>query len=120
MKLEKAVLFALFALVSSAEAQTVDLIGNELLSVRRGFFRLGPGYATPSLLISTGYDSNALSTPEGDSDVTARVGPGIRLAVPLGNAAFVDAYQELDYVYYREQTDLRRWFDVTRIGAGVG
>ncbi len=105
---------------SSVEAQTVDLIGNELLSVRRGFFQLGPAYATPTFQFSTGYDSNALSTPTAESDVTARVGPGIRLAVPLGDAGFVDAYQEVDYVYYREQVELRRWFDVTRVGGGFG
>jgi hypothetical protein len=120
LKLDKAIPFVILAAVSSADAQTVDLIGNELLSIRRGFFRLGPVYATPSLQVSTGYDSNALSTPEGDSDITARVGPGIRFAVPLGNAGFVDAYQELDYVYYKEQLDLRRWFDITRVGAGFG
>ena len=105
---------------ASAEAQTVDLIERELFGVRQGFFRLGPAYVTPSLTISTGYDSNALSTPAAESDVNAKVGPGIRLAVPLGSAAFFDVYQEVDYVYYREQLDLRRWFDITRVGAGFG
>jgi hypothetical protein len=52
--------------------------------------------------------------------VTARIGPGVLLAVPLGTKAFVDVYQEVDYVYYREQVDLRRWFDVTRVGGGFG
>ena len=104
----------------SGEAQSVDLIERELFGVRQGFFRLGPAYVTPSFLLSTGYDSNALSTPVAESDVNARLGPGIRLAMPLGSAAFVDVYQEVDYVYYREQTELRRWFDVTRVGAGFG
>jgi hypothetical protein len=112
---------ALFlAAASSVEAQTVDLIGRELDGVRRGFFHLGPTYVTPSLQISTGYDSNALSTPVAESDVTVRVGPAAMLAVPLGGAGFLDVYQEFDYVYYREQIDLRRWFDVTRVGAGFG
>jgi hypothetical protein len=111
---------AVLLVSSSVEAQTIDLVDRELKGIREGFFRLGPFYATPSLVFATGYDSNALSTPEGESDVTARVGPSVLLAVPLGNAAFVDIYQEVDYVYYREQTNLRRWFDVTRVGGGFG
>ncbi len=118
--LPAAALAVFFAAAGSVEAQPVDLIDRELEGVRKGFFRLGPLYVTPSFLISTGYDSNALSTPVAESDVTARVGPGIRLAVPLGSAAFVDVYQEVDYVYYREQIELRRWFDITRVGAGFG
>jgi hypothetical protein len=113
-------LAALIAAASSIEAQTVDLIEAELNGVRRGFFRLGPFHVTPSLQISTGYDSNALSTPVGESDITAKAGPAVRLALPLGSSAFVDVYQEVDYVYYREQTHLRRWFDITRVGAGFG
>jgi hypothetical protein len=81
---------------------------------------LGPFYVTPSLVLSSGYDSNAFSTPTSEGDLTARVGPGVRLATPLGNAAFVDVYQEVSYVYYQEQVDLRRWSDVTRVGAGLG
>jgi hypothetical protein len=111
---------AVLAAVCSAEAQTVDLIESELTGVRRAFFQVGPFYVTPSLQVTGGYDSNALSTSTAESDVTARVGPGVRLALPLGSSAFVDVYQELDYVYYREQVDLRRWFDVTRVGAGFG
>ena len=118
--LAAALVAVLVVTAPSIEAQTVDLVENELEGVRRGFFRLGPVYVTPSFQISTGYDSNALSTPVAESDVTARLGPGIRLAVPLGSAGFVDVYQEVDYVYYREQIDLRRWFDVTRVGAGFG
>ncbi len=115
-----AALLLLLAAVPPADAQTVDLVERELDGVRRGFFRLGPFYVTPSLQLSSGYDSNALSTPTAESDITARVGPGVRLASPLGNAAFVDLYQEVAYVYYREQVDLRRWFDVTRVGGGFG
>jgi len=120
LTLNRAAALAVLLVAASGEAQTVDLIETELVSVRRGLFRLSPFYVTPSLQIATGYDSNALSTPVAESDVTARVGPGIRLAVPLGNAAFFDVYQEVDYVYYREQIDLRRWFDITRVGAGFG
>jgi hypothetical protein len=121
LKQNRAAAFAvLLAAAASAEAQTVDLIGRELDGVRRGFFRLGPFYVTPSFQVSTGYDSNALSTPVAESDVTARVGPGVRLAVPLGTGGFFDVTQEVDYVYYREQIDLRRWFDITRVGAGFG
>jgi hypothetical protein len=113
-------LLFLLAAASPLEAQSVDLVESELSGVRRGFFRLGPFYVTPSLQVSSGYDSNALSTPVAESDVTARVGPGVRLAVPLGSSGFFDVYQEVDYVYYREQVDLRRWFDITRAGAGFG
>jgi hypothetical protein len=115
-----AALAVLMAAAPSVEAQTVDLIEGELAGVREGFFRLGPAYVTPSLTLSTGYDSNALSTPVAESDVAARVGPGVRLGVPLGTAGFVDVYQEVDYVYYREQIELRRWFDVTRVSTGFG
>ncbi len=114
------VLAVFLAAAASAEAQTVDLLERELDGVRKGFFNLGPLYVTPSFTISTGYDSNVLSSPTAESDVTAKVGPGVRLAVPLGGAAFADVYQEVDYVYYREQIHLRRWFDVTRVGAGFG
>ena len=120
MRPNRAAALAVFLAAASGEAQTDDLIERELVGVRRSFFRLGPVYVTPSLQFSTGYDSNALSTPVAESDVTAKVGPGIRLAVPLGSAGFADVYQEVDYVYYREQIDLRRWFDITRVGAGFG
>jgi hypothetical protein len=105
---------------TSGMAQSVDLISSELDGVRRGFFRLGAFYVTPALNFSSGYDSNALSTSLAESDVTARIGPGVRLAVPLGETAFFDVDQEVDYVYYKEQLDLRRFYDVTRVGAGIG
>jgi hypothetical protein len=108
------------SLSSLAMAQSVDLIASELDGVRQGFFRLGAFYVTPSINFSTGYDSNALSTPLAESDITARIGPGVRLALPLGETAFVDVSQQLDYVYYKEQTDLRRFNDITRVGAGIG
>jgi hypothetical protein len=120
LKSTRATALAVLLGAASVQAQTLDLIDRKLEGVRGGFFRLGPLYATPSLIFSTGYDSNALSTPQSDSDVTARIGPGVLLAVPLGTKAFVDVYQEVDYVYYREQVDLRRWFDVTRVGGGFG
>jgi hypothetical protein len=110
----------LIAAAAGGEAQSVNLIENELDAMRESFFRLGPFYATPGLRLTTGYDSNALSTPVPQSDIMALFGPGIRLALPLGNVAFFDVYQEVDYVYYREQVELRRFFDVTEVGAGFG
>jgi hypothetical protein len=107
-------------LAAGAKGQTVDLIGQELESVRNGIWRLGAFYVTPSLQFSGGYDSNALSTPTPESDVRAMIGPGVRLAVPLGEIAYFDVFEEVDYMYYREQVELRRFFDVTRVGAGIG
>jgi hypothetical protein len=114
-----ATVLVLVCVHAGARAQTVDLIEEELRTLREGFFQLGPAYVTPSIVFSTGYDSNALSTPVPESDVTARLGPGILLGVPLGSA-FAEVYQEIDYVYYREQVDLRRWFNITRVAAGFG
>lgn len=113
-------LAAIAGVVAPARAQSVNLIESELEGVRTGFFRLGAFYVTPSLNFSTGYDSNALSTALAESDITARVGPGVRLAVPLGDSAFFEVDQEVDYVYYKEQLDLRRFYDITRVGVGVG
>lgn len=110
---------ALFASVS-ANAQSVNLIEERLDGVRDGFFELGPFYATPVIRLATGYDSNALSTPDAQADINATFGPGIRLGLPLGSSAFLDLYQEVDFVYYREQVDLRRVFNITRVGGGWG
>jgi hypothetical protein len=107
-------------LASGAEAQTVDLIQQELTGIRTGIWRLGAFYVTPSLQFSGGYDSNALSTPVPENDIRAMVGPGVRLAVPLGETAYFDVYEEVDYVWYQEQVELRRFFDVTSVGAGIG
>ena len=97
---------ALFATVS-ANAQSVNLIEERLDGVRAVFFDLGPFYATPVIRLATGYDSNALSTPDPQADINAMFGPGIRLGLPMGSSAFLDLYQEVDFVYYREQVDLR-------------
>lgn len=110
----------LLAAAARSEAQSVNLIENELDSMRRSFFRLGPFYATPALNIRAGYDSNALSSPVPQSDIAALLGPGIRLALPLGKVAFFDVYQEVDFVYYREQVELTRVYDVTHVGGGFG
>lgn len=111
---------ALLLVAVSAAGQSVNLIEDEVDAVRQGVFRLGPFYATPSLRLTTGYDSNALSTPVAESDVNAVLGPSARLALPLGDIAFFDVTEEVDFVYYREQIDLRRVFNVTRLGAGIG
>lgn len=47
-------------------------------------------------------------------------GPGILLGLPLGSRAFFDIYQEVDFVYYREQVELRQVFNITRVGGGWG
>ena len=101
-------------------AQSVDLIEERLTDLRRGFFELGPFYATPVVRFSGGYDSNALSTPEAQADIAALFGPGIGLALPLGSNAFLDVFQEVDFVYYKDNVDLRRIFDITRLGGGWG
>ena len=103
-----------------ALAQPVNLIESRLDAARQGFFELGPLYVTPSFTLQTGYDSNAFSTPDPQSDIMARVGPGVRVSAPIGKAAFFDVFQEIDYVYYREQTVLRNWVDITRVGGGFG
>ena len=109
----------LFATVS-ANAQPVNLIEERLDGVRSSFFELGPFYATPVIRLVSGYDSNALSTPDAQADINAMFGPGIRLGLPMGSSAFVDLYQEVDFVYYREQVDLRQVFNITRVGGGWG
>ncbi len=108
------------SVAASGSAQSVSLIESELDEVRTGFFRLGAFYVTPSLNLSTGYDSNALSTSVAESDTMARFGPGVRLALPIGESAFFDIDEEVDYVFYKEQTELRRFYDITRVGAGIG
>lgn len=114
------VLSAGWLVASVASAQSVDLIDRQLNQVRDGSFQLGPFFVTPSFQLSSGYDSNVLSTPAAESDVTARVGPAVRISAPIGSAAYFRVEQSVDYVYYREQIDLRRWFDTTRVGAGFG
>ena len=60
----------LFATVS-ANAQPVNLIEERLDGVRSSFFELGPFYATPVIRLVSGYDSNALSTPDAQADINA-------------------------------------------------
>lgn len=103
-----------------ATGQSVNLIEQRLDGVRNGFFELGPFYATPGIRLSAGYDSNSLSTPDPQEDIQAIFGPGIRLGLPMGSSAFLDLYQEVDVVYYREQVDLRQVFNITRVGGGWG
>ena len=58
--------------------------------------------------------------PEAQADIAALFGPGIRLALPMGSNAFLDMFQEVDFVYYKDNVDLRRIFDITRVGGGWG
>ena len=113
------VVVALFTTMS-ANAQSVNLVEERLDNVRDGFFELGPFYATPVIRFATGYDSNALSTPDPQADINAMFAPGIRLGLPMGSSAFFDLYQEVDFVYYRDQVDLRQVFNITRVGGGWG
>ena len=113
------VVVALFASVS-ANAQSVNLIEEQLDGVRVSFFEVGPFYVTPVIRVATGYDSNALSTPDPQADIDAMFGPGIRLGLPIGSSAFLDLYQEVNFVYYREQVELRQVFNITRVGGGWG
>ena len=101
-------LLTFMLVATAARAQSVNLIETEIDELRKGLFELGPFQATPVFRFSTGYDSNALSTPDPQQDVSAMVGPGIYLGLPFGSKAFLDMFQELDYVWYRDHVDLRR------------
>jgi hypothetical protein len=105
---------------TSASAQSESLIQDQLDGVRNRLFELGPFHATPVIRFATGYDSNALSTPDPQQDISALFGPGIQLGLPFGSSAFFDFYQEVDFVYYQEQVELRQVFSITRVGGGWG
>ncbi|MGH9336510.1 MAG: hypothetical protein ACRD21_22460, partial [Vicinamibacteria bacterium] len=105
---------------SGAQETGVNLIEDEIEGLRTSFFRLGPFYVTPSFRFGTGYDSNPLSTPDAESDVNLVAGPSVRLATPIGGVAFIAIDEEVDYVWYREQTELRQLWNFTQVGGGFG
>jgi hypothetical protein len=49
-----------------------------------------------------------------------RAAPGLRAAVPIGNRAPIEVFEELNFVYYKDVEDLRDVFNVTRIGGAIG
>lgn len=110
------------ASVGASFAQTDDLMLREIdEALAPTQWRLGAFRLTPALRLGGGFDSNAYSSPEFPvEDVTFVLGPGLRAVVPMGNRGLVDVYQEVSYVYFQDQTQLRDVRNFTRIGGALG
>ncbi len=79
--------------------------------------RLGPFLVQPYLhLKNVGYDDNVrLSGADPKGDYTATLTPGLKMLVLMKDRGGVLVNQEIDYVAYREQTDLNHWNSLTRL-----
>ena len=82
-----------------------------------------PFHMQPQIRIGAGYDSNSLSSAsatEQIDDFTARIAPGIRVVPQMKNRAFLEIYEEVNFVYYNQVEDLRDIYNVTRLGGRDG
>jgi hypothetical protein len=120
-------LLALACFIESAESQqqgtqSKNLIRQEIDgALGQARWRLGPFRLTPQVRIGAGYDSNSYSSAtEPIGDLVFRAAPGLRAAVPIGNRALIEVFEELNFVYYKDVEDLRDVFNVTHIGGAVG
>ena len=124
MKSARRSVFATVFLIraGAAFAQSSGLAEREVdRALEASSFRAGPLRLTPQLRLGAGYDDNALSSAIApQSDVSFLAGPGLRAVVPFGRRGFLDVYEEVDFVYFRDLTVLRDIFDVTRFGGAVG
>lgn len=79
-------------------------------SRRRGLFRLGPLYVTPTLRVGQiGYDSNVFySATERTGDFVARGGPGLELLLPVGSTVDIGARGGVDILYFAKVESERR------------
>jgi hypothetical protein len=104
------------------EEERGNLIKEEIDdALKESKWQAGAFRFTPTLLIGAGYDSNSLSSPFTPvEDSLFRAAPGIRAVVPMRNAALLDLYQELHFLYYRDLDRLRGVFPLTRVGGALG
>lgn len=77
---------------------------------KRGLFRLGPFYITPTLNIGPiGLDTNVFYTAtDRRTDLTARGGPGLKLLLPIREALDFTIDGAADYVHFVRTRSLRR------------
>lgn len=70
--------------------------------------KAGPFHLAPFLIIKDfGYDSNVkLGTVRETPDVTLTVGPGARAVMPLGRAAALAIWDEMDFALFAHESDL--------------
>jgi hypothetical protein len=100
-------------------------------SDRFGLLHLGPFWVTPSLRVGqVMLDTNVFyEGTNRTTDITASIGPGLDIALPIKSAVQLYGSGYLDYIYYVETEELRRWtggvaagleYDGPRLRAGVG
>jgi hypothetical protein len=77
---------------------------------RRGRYRLGPIYLTPSFRIGAiGFDTNVFYKPtDRQADVTGSGGPGLEVVAPLSGSLQLVVKGTLDYLHYVRTASLRR------------
>lgn len=77
---------------------------------RVAIFRIAPQVA-----ITSGYDSNVLTTPQSPvNDYYVSVTPGIDAAVKLGHRGFFAIRENLNFLYYRDLTNLNDIYNDTQ------
>ena len=78
--------------------------------------KAGPFHVAPFLIIKDlGYDDNVrLGAEERSGDYTVTFGPGVRAVMPLGRAAALALYDEVDFVMFASQTDLNHFNNTAR------
>lgn len=126
MSLAKVRLFtcaAVLGLCTSIFAQTNDsLIEQEIeRELQSSIFHYGPFYLAPKVFVGGGYDSNPLSSSlDPQPDVAFLATPAVNVVIPFKRRAMLEIYEEVDLLYYREQTELNGAYNATRVGGTIG
>ena len=126
MSLAKIRLFtcaAVLSLCTSIFAQTNDnLIEQEIdQELQSSIFHYGPFYLSPKVFVGGGYDSNPLSSShDPQPDIAFLSTPAINVIIPFKKRAMLEIYEEVDFLYYRDQTELNGAYDATRVGGTIG
>jgi len=100
------------AAIASAQHGPSEVPGDLLVSD----WKLGPFYVKPTFEVRDfGYDSNVFFEVEGESDMTATLAPGVRLALPFSDH-LLTVDQEFAYQYFREFSEQSGWNSETAVG----
>lgn len=121
MKRILALILLLFPTLALAEIYPPDLLNDAINDMIDSHpYKIGIFRTTPLLAIESGYDSNALSisldNPRGDiiGDYYVSVAPGGSAGLKLGHRAFFMFDEDLNFLYYKQLSDLRDIYTTTK------
>jgi Putative beta-barrel porin 2 len=107
---------------ASTEGAEPGLIGTEIdNAIQESIFKAGAFRFRPNLQVLGGYDSNAFSSADNPlADEYFKVIPAVRTFLIMSDRAVINLDEDLNIVYYRNESDLSDVFSVTHPAIAFG